>query len=197
MAHHVKHQAIKGTEAARHLERVDHFDRSGNVQGDGLGAGLPELDVETQPFGPMPRKFDEALGLEPSFKDETRAFMGHRRSVGLACRRSDRTGTGVGSDAEKSVVTRTFLHRNRSIDGERAPDARLGKSSVLVLGIRKTARQVLRFAHPERQLMRSIRNRARLRELFDSCHLGTIVASKWSGIEVISLAPAQSERPRT
>jgi len=84
MAHHVEHETIKRTEAARHLERVDQFDRAGNIQGNSLRAGLPELEVETKSLGAMPRKFDEALGPEPAFKDETRVFMGHRRSVGWA-----------------------------------------------------------------------------------------------------------------
>jgi hypothetical protein len=55
----------------------------------------------------------------------------------------------------------------------------------------------LRLMHLERQLLRTIRNSARLRQFFDPCLIGTIVASTWFGIALISLAPAQSERPET
>jgi hypothetical protein len=81
IAHNVEHETIKGTKTARHLERIDQFDRAGNIHRDGLGTRLPELNIETQPSSAMSRKFDEALGMEPAFKDETRMFMGHRRSV--------------------------------------------------------------------------------------------------------------------
>jgi hypothetical protein len=101
MAHHVEYETIKGTEAARHLERVDQFGRAGHIQGDGLGAGLPELKVETKPFGAMLREFDKARGPEGAFKDETRVFMGHRRLVRLSVRALDRTGITGGLTPKK------------------------------------------------------------------------------------------------
>jgi hypothetical protein len=101
MAHHVEHKAIKWTEAARHLERVDQFGRTGDVHGDGLDAGVAELNVETEPGSAVPRKFDKALGLEHAFKDEARAFMGHRRSIGSKIRASDRTGIADGLTPKK------------------------------------------------------------------------------------------------
>src|ERR1700721_4498261 len=88
MAHHVEHETIKGTEAARHLESVDQFDSAGHIQGDGLHAGLPELKVEPKPFGAMLCEFDKACGLECALKDETRVFMGHRRLVRSSVRAS-------------------------------------------------------------------------------------------------------------
>src|SRR5579871_269171 len=92
MAHDVKHETIEWTEAACHLERVDQFDRAGNVHGDDRDAGLPELDVEAQPFSAVPRKFNETLCPERAFKDEARAFTGHQCSIGFNVRASDRTG---------------------------------------------------------------------------------------------------------
>src|SRR5580700_8462573 len=101
MAHHVEHETIKGTEAARHLERVDQLSRAGHIQGDGLSAGLSELNVEPKPFGAMPRELHETLGAERAFKDKTRVFSGHRRLVRLSVRALDRTGIADGPTLKK------------------------------------------------------------------------------------------------
>src|SRR5277367_3722850 len=101
MAHHVEYETIKGTEAARHLERVDQFDRAGYIQGDGLSAGLSELKVEPEPLGAMLCEFDKARRPEGAFKDETRAFMGHRRLVRLNVRAPDRSGITGGLTPKK------------------------------------------------------------------------------------------------
>jgi hypothetical protein len=114
MAHHVEHKAIKWTEAARHLERVDQFERAGNLHGDGLDAGLAKLNVETEPFSAVPCKFDEALRLERAFKDEARAFMGHRCSIGFSARACDRTGIADGLTPKKAsrfTVSRTEINQ--------------------------------------------------------------------------------------
>jgi hypothetical protein len=94
-AHHVEHETIERPEATCHLERVDQFNRAGNVYGDGVSAGLPKLKVEAQPRSTMLRKFNETPRLERAFEDETRVFVGHRRLVRLFVWASD--GSEVGA----------------------------------------------------------------------------------------------------
>jgi hypothetical protein len=81
LARHVQHKAIIGTEAARHLERIDQFGRAGHAQGDDICADSSDLKAQTKARGPMARKFDKAFGPQLAPENETRPLMHRRRPM--------------------------------------------------------------------------------------------------------------------
>src|SRR5258708_29830009 len=76
MTRNVQNDAIIWTQATCHLERIDQFRSTPDLQGDGIVVRLPDLDRETETCVPMACQLNEAVRLQPAFEIEAR-LPGH------------------------------------------------------------------------------------------------------------------------